>query len=103
MKMVVDHIAKPLMSLGLVPQPMGGNVLVNPHFDPNYYDSAAAKTSTPLKVCSKGSTASDAWSLTPQFAGRREGSIEWIPLQDVAGHKFKASQILCFPQSAFVG
>ena len=67
-----------------VPQPMGGNVLVNPHFDPNYYDTSAAKTSTPLKVCSKGSVASDAWSLTPQFAGRREGSIGWISLQDVA-------------------
>ena len=70
-----------------VPQPMGGNVLFNPHFDPNYYNSAAARTSTPLKVCSKGSTqsvASDAWSLTPQFAGCREGSIGWISLQDVA-------------------
>ena len=68
-----------------VPQPMGGNVLFNPHFDPNYYNSAAARTSTPLKVCSKGSSASDAWSLTPQCAGRREGSIEWIPLEDLAG------------------
>ena len=49
---------------------------------------AAARTSTPLQAgCSKGSTqslASDAWSLTPQFAGCREGSIGWISLQDVA-------------------
>ena len=69
-----------------VPMPMG-NSLVNANFNSNCYDSAAARTSTPLKVCSKGSTqslASDAWSRTPQFAGCREGSIGWISLQDVA-------------------
>merc|ERR1712074_91335 len=69
-----------------VSMPMG-NSLVNANFNPNCYDSAAARTSTPLQAgCSKGSTqslASDAWSRTPQYAGCSEGSIGWISLQDV--------------------
>ena len=55
-----------------VPQPMGGNTLVNPHYDPNCYDSddtmyavlAAARTSTPLHAaCSRDTTSGSTQSL----------------------------------------